>query len=142
MENITKSQIEDYFLNMLNQVEGGELNPLDLKIEIKTLSDLLDGIDKQISISVATEGRKWHKQTYKGFEIIYMDAGGRYSYDHIEEWKNAKYILKDIECNAQLSFKSMDKNQLLIDDGGVIIEPARWKNTEPYIKLSKTKEGA
>jgi hypothetical protein len=142
MENITKSQIEDYLLNMLNQVEEGNLNPLDLKIEIKTLTDLLGGIDKQVAPLIATEGQKWHKQTYKGYKIEYVDSGGRYSYDHLQEWVNAKQSLKIIELNAQLSLKALEKNQLMIDEGGVITEPAVWKCNDPFIKLTKTKEGA
>jgi hypothetical protein len=139
---MTRAEIEDFLIAMLNKVEGGDMNPLDLKIEIKALTDLLGGIDKQVAPLVAEEGRKWHNQPYKGFKIEYVDSGGRYAYDHIAEWSELKQKMKDIEKNAQMSLKALEKNQTMIDDGGAVIEPAIWKCTEPYIKLSKTKEGA
>lgn len=137
-----RNDIENYFIEMLNKVEGGEINPLDLKIEIKAISTLLEGIDKQIAPIVALEGSKWHNQTYSGFKIEYMDSGGRYDYSHIAEWNELKLRMKDIESNAQASLKALDKNQTMIDDDGAIIEPAVWRATSPYLKLSKIKEGA
>lgn len=139
-----REEIENYFISMLNKVEGGDMNPLDLKIEIKAILTLLEGIDKQIAPIVALEGQKWHNQTYNGFRIEYMDSGGRYSYDHIEEYVRLKNRMKHLEKLSQFAYKNGGTEfgkAFVIDDDGVEIPAAKWRGTEAYIKLIKIKEG-
>lgn len=140
-ENMNLVQIEDYFLEFVNKVDRGDANPLDLKIEIKALTEVLEGIDSQISEKVALEGQKWHQQQYRGYRIEYNDSGGRYSYDHIPEWNELKLRMKAIEKNAQISHKALNQNHTMVDEDGAVIEPAVFKYNKPHIKMVKNKEG-
>lgn len=140
METHTINLLEDFILTQVTAVENGNLNPLDLKIALKRLSELIEGVDSQIKPLVQQEARKWHLQDYRGYRIEYMESGGRYSYDHIPEWKELKGQMKEIEESSQTAYKQLKLGAMMITTDGEVIEPAIFKPSESYVKLIKSKK--
>jgi hypothetical protein len=140
METHTINLLEDFILTQVTAVENGNLNPLDLKIALKRLSELIEGVDSQIKPLVQQEARKWHLQDYNGYRIEYMESGGRYSYDHIPEIVTLKNELKEREKLHQLAYKNMNQGLFINEVTGEVYEPAVFKPSESYVKLIKSKK--
>jgi hypothetical protein len=134
---ITTEKIVDTLMEMVIATENGDLNPIDLKIAIKTLSDTLEGVDKQIKSQLLVEALKYNKQDYNGYHIDVIDGGGRYSYDHIPDWVTKNAELKTIELQSQQSYKN--NNIFMMTEDGEVIPAAKFNPTTTYLKLSKSK---
>jgi hypothetical protein len=120
METHTINLLEDFILTQVTAVENGNLNPLDLKIALKRLSELIEGVDSQIKPLVQQEARKWHLQDYGGYRIEYMESGGRYSYDHIPQIVALKNELKEREKLHQLAYKNMNQGLFINEITGEV----------------------
>jgi len=134
---LTTERIVDTLMEMVMATENGDLNPIDLKIAIKTLSDTLEGIDKQIKSQLLVEALKYNKQDYNGYHIDVIDGGGRYSYDHIPDWVTKNAEIKTIEQQSQIAYKSND--MIMMTEDGEVIPAAKFNPTATYLKLSKSK---
>lgn len=134
---LTTEKIVDTLMEMVMATEMGDLNPIDLKIAIKTLSDTLEGIDKQMKSQLLVEALKWNKQDYNGYHIDLIEGGGRYSYDHIPDWITKNAELKTIEQQSQLAYKSND--MIMMTEDGEVIPAAKFNPTATYMKMTKAK---
>jgi hypothetical protein len=134
---LTTEVIVDLLMTMVTANENGSINPIDLKISIKELTDTLEAIDKQIKPQLLEEAFKFNKQDYNGFRIDIVDGGGRYSYDHIPDWVTKNAELKAIEQQSQIAYKSNE--MIMMTDDGEVISAAKFNPTATYIKMTKAK---
>lgn len=121
---------------LLNQVRDGELSPLDAYIELKTIIEMAENGLNEIKEGALIEAEKFKGQQYKGFTIDVRSAGGRYTYDHLAEWKQLKDKIKEIEKMAQAAFKNRNQGFFLNEHTGEVYEPAAYKEgtTTIYFK--------
>lgn len=118
---------------IVEQVLGGEISPLDTYIELKTLEkEIADALTK-IKDDALLEAQKYNGADYKGFRIEVRDGGGRYSYDHIDDYKQLKEQLKSLESKYQSAYKQSLKSISLIDDNGEEVPVARYTFSSPSI---------
>lgn len=117
----------------VNQVLGGEISPLDTYIELKSLEKEIADALTQIKDVALLEAQQYNGSDYKGFRIEVREGGGRYNYDHIEQWNNLKEQLKEIERMAQLSYKNQHSGYFMNELTGEIFEPARYTFSSPSI---------
>jgi hypothetical protein len=94
----TKSQVEAFSNSVINEVESGTLNPLDLKVQIKFLQTCLDKIDKATKDSFTSEASKYGKEfEFKGYKVTEVEAGVNYDYSNDIEWSRLSKLLKERE---------------------------------------------
>ena len=118
---------------IVEQVLGGEISPLDTYIELKTLEkEIADALTK-IKDEALLEAQKYNGADYKGFRIEVRDGGGRYNYEHIEQWNALKEQIKEVERMAQLSYKNQHSGYFMNELTGEIFEPARYTFSSPSI---------
>ena len=108
-------------------VDSGNLNPLDAYCELNRIEKICAELKKQIQQQAVNEAQK-HGKTFKhmGFEIQCKSSGGRWKFDHINDWAAAKMKLSIIEDNAKTAHKLIEKGLLPVTDGGEILEPATY----------------
>lgn len=111
----------------MDKVRNGEESPLDAYIELRALADYVKDCLEEIKDQAIREGEKFKGQTYKGFQIDVRSIGGKYSYDHIEEWVELKNRIKDLEKFYQAAYKNRNQGFFLNEHTGEIFEPAAYK---------------
>ena len=125
--------------SLITQIDQGETEALIHYIEIKNLISHLEASLKLIKNQAIEEANRYNGETYRGYEIQVREGGGRYSYDHLPQWRHLKDQLKEMEKVAQNAFKMYLKGDIYVSNDGEQIEPAQFKQNEPSI-LFKIKE--
>ena len=119
-------------------VDSGNLNPLDAYCELNRIEKLCSELKKQIQQQAVNEAQK-HGKTFKhmGFEIQCKSSAGRWKYEHINDWAEAKMKLSIIEDNAKTAHKLIEKGLLPVTDGGEILEAATYVPGADIISLKE-----
>jgi len=63
--NLTAETLPIVANELVRKVKDGEINPLDVSIQFKIMSDLQELVKKQITDEILTEAEKWDKQPFK-----------------------------------------------------------------------------
>lgn len=121
----------------------GEVNPLELKLYLKLLAEVISKVEEQIEDIALTEASKYEKGgSMYGYEISVVENSGRYTYDHIPEIVQAKQKVKELEKKAQAALSAIRTGIEMTDtETGDVLTPAVYVLNKTYIKLQKKKEG-
>ena len=125
-----------YLETTAHKVSEGEYDALMLWKELKQIesvikeikADLIDDVTEQWELHGESEV-KLHGATFT------KSVGGRYDYSHIQEWKQKKAELKDIETSAQEAYKQQQKGVNMVDEEGVVAEAAAYKPNKESISV-------
>lgn len=133
-------QVGHKLYDFAEQVINGELHPLEFKLYLNRLKEVIDEVEEAISHIVLTEGEKYNGDSIHGYRVE-VTNGGRYTYDHIPEWAELKERMKGIEKMAQSAYKLSSGFDMahVVNDDGISIPPAYYKPTKTYVKLQKGK---
>lgn len=94
----TREQVLDFAGEIIAKVESGEVNPLDLKAQMKFIERTLSEIDKSIKDKFIDEAAKYGKSfDYKGWRIEQVESGHKYDYSGDNEWLQLSERLKERE---------------------------------------------
>ena len=136
---MTAKDIEDRICKVVEQAEGGYLDPLHSIIQLKSLEKVLKDSIAQIQPLAIDEALKHSDKEFDfhGVKVHVRSAATRYSFKHIPEWVTVNKTLKDIEANAKDSLKLKLKGQNLVTDDGEIVPVADFTPGKEtiYIKL-------
>ena len=104
--NMTKQKALQLAEKIINQVQEGNINPLDAMVKLTYLSTAIDGALKVIRPLAVDEADKYPTKTFTdyGAEFQVKETGIKYDYSGSEEWKQVKeqadginFELKQIE---------------------------------------------
>jgi len=78
----TKEGIQSFVNRTIDLVKGGEINPLELKLYLKTMEKIIEGIDAGIKESARDEAEKYgeRKFAFHGAEIELANTYTKYDY--------------------------------------------------------------
>lgn len=94
----TKEEAQTFANDLVRRVNDGEINPLDLKAQMKFIEKTLELIDKQTKDSWMKEAVKYGKSfEYKGWQVDEIEAGIKYDYSMDVEWSELKEKIKSRE---------------------------------------------
>ena len=122
-----------------DEVTEGNVNEFDAWIYLREIKKTLEDIIDQIQEKAVTEAEKYKGQIYKGYHVQVAELGGRYSYDHIKEYKQTKEQIKAIEEKAKDAFNMWKKGNALIDENGEEVICAEYKAGKTSITLKPVK---
>lgn len=143
MKISTKIQrIQDSLQESLKAAEEGEVNILDLYINMKKLSDSIDKQMKEIKSEAMTELSKHGKGEHliEGAIVSLSNTGGRWDFKHIKDWSVQKGKLIEIEDKFKSAFKAHEKGLMSVesDTGEIPVLPKYSGSTETIkIKIPK-----
>ena len=121
-------EIRQKIQESVNQVIEGEINPFELGRELTYTKIVLQKAKDQISDAEKEEFQKYSKEELKEMRIQLAGGGYTWKFDHIQEWKELKDKLTDIEEKAKNAFYASIKNSTFFDnETGSEITPADGK---------------
>jgi len=131
------------YQDIFNQIQAiaqnvgdGFESPLRGYIELKNLEALCKELKDEIQSDALNEANAFKGQIYHGYQIDVREVGGRYSYDHIAEISDLKARLKELEKEAQLSYKMSANGSIMMkEDTGEVFPPAHYKGGSTAIIL-------
>lgn len=131
-------QIKQMIAQRVADALDGNVNPLDVFMELRKLEDDVKFGFDLIRESAMVEAEKFKGQEYNGY-LVNVQSSGRYSYDHIPEYVALKTQMKEMEKRYQESYKLSERMIAMVDDNGEQIPPASYKSTSPAIQLKLKK---
>ena len=126
---------------IIQQVEAGEINPLNAYIEIYRLEKQIKAAKEIIQQKAIDEAAKYPEKTFQfmGFEIQKKSGAGRWKFDHLTDWQAKANEIKEIEEKHKQAFKMWEKGDTYITEGGEIVEPAVYMPGADTIALKEIK---
>jgi len=121
-----KRVCEDEVTYLLNQVEEGNINPLDVYAIFKQSKLLIDEAIAQVEPLAQREAEMYSEKSFEqsGFTFEKRNGATRYSYNHIPEVFVLKQKLKETEAKYKHAFLSTQKGLMPIsEDGEELILP-------------------
>ena len=82
---ITKDGITEFATRVLQAINDGEVNPLDLKIHFKALELAQERIKEHLNKLALVEAEKYKKEVYKGFLVNVQEMGQTYDYSQCND---------------------------------------------------------
>jgi len=129
---MNKDQVISYLSTLAEQVQEGEIDPIDGYIELydiqKTASDMLKVI-KDDAISRAENLNCDHIQ--KGYQVR-TKSRTQYSYKHSAKWCQINQDKKTLESQMKFAYAH---GEVANTESGELIEPAEAKTTT-FIELT------
>lgn len=123
--------------NTIQAVYDGNLSALEAWAEFKRLTDHIEKCKKEIEVPALQEAAKCKGEVHYGYAIEVRPSAGRWSFDAIPEWKQAKDSLAKIEEAAKASFKAYEKGVRSVNEDGELITPAVYVPGKDTVFLSK-----
>lgn len=135
-----KTEIENFSRQLVNAVQSGEVNPLQLKAIFKSMEAVCEKVEKEIKESILREAGKYPGTTFNayGFEIQKAENGVKYDYaacgDPIYEQRQSALNAAKTLVDERTAFLRTLKEPLTVvdDESGEVatIQPPVKKGTE------------
>jgi len=123
--NLTKTQIEDFAWNALDEINSGMYNPLDIHLCLKVMEELVKNLKKGISDQVFNEAEKHGRQfEYQGARIQ-LSERKTYDFSADSKWNEL--------CHNKKNREEMLKNlsdPVADPETGEMLYPAPFKTTQ------------
>ncbi|AZA91180.1 Uncharacterised protein [Chryseobacterium nakagawai] len=138
-------QYQQEFINRCQEVEDGNVSPLDAAVSFKQEMDYLNQLAEERKVwlnenvdSITDEAAAYGKEGYKGFIFskMYKETP---SFKHIPAWVTLENQKKALEQKSKLAFKMVQNGGLNVDENGEEI-PLPIVNTTSYIKGEKVRK--
>lgn len=101
---LTKAGIAETATQIVQALDNGEVNPLDLKLAFKAIEDLGKKVKGTLDTHLVEEASKYTKTfMYKGSEFTTMEAGTRYDYSECghQEYNDLVSQIKVLEARKK-----------------------------------------
>ena len=119
-------EVRSFAKQILDKVESGELNPLDVQTQIEWISKTLKAITDPIWDKVMTESDKHGKDyEHKGLRIQNYEAGTRYDFTADAKWVEMNKALKEREA----LLKGLKKEMADTETGEILYPPIKKSTT-------------
>lgn len=133
------NKIEEELAMIAIDVEEGNISSVDVWIDLSNFAKTLNGILDEIKPAAIDEAERCKDEVRKGYTMQVM-SGGTWDYSHIQEIEILNQQIKRMQENAKNAYKqAINHKQLIDEDTGEVYEPAHFKSSAPFIKLTKQK---
>lgn len=125
---------------IVNKVDLGELNGLDAFSLFKKLEKAFTEAKKTIEGAALDEAEKFGTSSFEsnGQKYELRNGATRFSFDHIEEYKEKKAELKALEEKYKLAYKNNKLNLSSLDEStGEVIELPRVTQSKSSLIVKK-----
>lgn len=143
----TSQQFEQYqqeFLERCEQVEQGNVSPIDLAVEFHQEMQYLNKLQEDYKAwlnenvdSITYESEQYGKDGYKGL-IFSKQTRETLSFKNIPEWTKVDDERKKIEMRSKMAWKNIQNGIMNVDADGVEI-PLPEVKVSSFIKTERTK---
>lgn len=136
----TKTGVEIFSKQLINSVQNGEVNPLQLKAHFKIMEKVSEKVDEAIKENLLREADKYSEKKFNayGFEIEKAEVGTKYDYatcgDPIYNQRLAIFQEAEKQLKERAEFlKALHEPLTLVDD-----ESGEVATVRPPLKKSTT----
>ena len=137
--NHTPYQMDIYELK--NSVLDGEADALSAYIALKEIEkDLADALKKVQPLALEA-AQNYGEKTFEvfGAKVTVKNGAGRWGFGHIPQYNEAKERLKKLEELAKQAYNSKSMGMDVVDEDGVIVEPAEYTEGQETISIQLNK---
>lgn len=119
-------------------VEEGNKSALEVLVNLKRLEKELAAAKKQIEDAAYHELLDYPKSKAEAYGAVLelRSTAGRWSFDKVQDYAEAKTQMKAIEEAAKEAYKAAQKGRVLYDEDGVEITPAEFTPGKDAIFIS------
>lgn len=131
----------DDIYDLRDAVLDGETDALSAYITLKEIEkDLADALKKVQPLALEA-ARAYEEKTFNAFgaKITVKKSAGRWKFDHIESYNEAKEKLKKVEELAKQAYNSKSMGMDIVDEYGAIVEPAEYTEGQEQISVTLNK---
>lgn len=140
------AEMEEDFLHHTQQVENGDLSPLELAVKFaKERADLEDALkvrkewqDENLS-SILNEADQYGKDGYHGYRFS-NSSKSQYSFVTNPDWVKLEEQKKEIEAQMKIAYQATGKNLINATFDGEEIPLPVVTYTKPSLKTEKIKK--
>lgn len=124
---------------MTDEAHEGNLNELQVFINLKKIKDLAVQCQNELRESAWNETLKYSEKTFEfnGFKVT-KSQKTTWSYKHLEDWNKAKAILTVIETRSKQAYLLNDK--VIVDQDTGEIHECAHKKVSDVIKVELIKK--
>lgn len=131
----TKADIRKASSNIIESVESGRINPLDLSLQIKVLEELLKDLkEKNLDYALDEISKHGGKTSLYDVRIEKVEAGVKYTFDHDDKWKELKWHV-DVATERLRERETLMRN---IPSGMEMVDPITGEMISCAHKTSTT----
>ncbi|WP_343680037.1 hypothetical protein [Chryseobacterium arthrosphaerae] len=137
-------QYQQDFIDRCQQVEDGDLSPIEVAVQFKQEMDYLSQLAEERKTwlnenvdAITNEAEQYGKNGFRGilFSKQYRETA---SFKHIPEWNYLENQKKALEQKSKLAWKMVQNGGLNVDDNGEEI-PLPEIKTSSFIKAERLK---
>lgn len=124
---------------MIQDVIDGNTDPILAYAKIKSTLDFLNRCLDEIKDYAVEEAQKYDK-TFElhGFKFERRNGVKRYSFKHLEKWKDLNKKVKDFEQASKQAYLAKQKNLLQITEDGEVMELPEVTQTPDVLIVKKS----
>lgn len=137
-------QFQHEFIERCQQVEEGDLSPIELAVEFKQEMDYLNQLSEERKTwlnenvdAITDEAEQYGKDGFRGF-LFSKQYRETASFKHIPAWNDLENRKKALEQKSKLAWKMVQNGGLNVDETGEEI-PLPEIKTSSFIKAEKLK---
>lgn len=138
-------QYQAEFIERCQQVETGDISPLDCAVQFKQEMDYLNQLSEERKSwlnenvdAITGEAEGYGKDGYNGL-IFTKQTKATPSFKHIPAWIEAEQKKKEVESQSKAAWMMVQKGGLNVDENGEII-PLPEFSYSSFIKAEKVKK--
>jgi len=135
--NLTAETLPIVANELVRKVKDGEINPLDVSVQIKLMNDFEKLVKPQIAVEIINEAEKWQKQVFKYGLYPKIVTKTDYEYDDcvLDELDRQISALKEQADERKKLLKAL-KTTMIDPETGEEMKPAKGTPSS-YVKWEK-----
>lgn len=136
-EEINKKTISSLAAGLVESVENGNIDPLEIHLKAKAIKYAMDEVIKKTDEIVLDEAKK-HGKSFERFGamVILKEGADTCDYTQDDEYQRIDAMLKDRKEKLSLAYKMAQKGQIMVDsETGEQIPVMPAKPTKPTITI-------
>jgi len=141
MKELT-TQENSFIAHITNELRVGNLNPAEVTIManifFKQIKELQDEAKDLLLEQMEKDGNAPIK--LNGYEITRVNGRKTYKFDHIQDYKEAKKGLKEMEEKYKQAADMTTKGLMAVAEGGEIVEAAKIEFAKDTVRITKSKK--
>ena len=142
----TKAEVESFSNNLINSIQWGEVDPLELDGRLKALEEMIKKVrsSEEMTENILTEAEKYGQKTFDagkykhqikevGVKYDFSDCGDSEYQDILDSLK----FMQDKKKAREIFLKAIEEDQEVFGSDGVQLLPPVKKSTTKVITLLK-----
>lgn len=118
---------------ILDNVRNGDMDPLNAFIQLNAKEKAAKAALDEIQVEAVEKAAEYGEKTFKAFgaKVERKSAAGRWDFKELGWWQD----FEDKKDDAKNAFKLIDKGKTVLDNDGVVVEPAKYTPGKDIISI-------